>query len=164
MLYALLVLWGCSPTPVQQTTFYLVRHAEKAAGTGDVDLSSLGMARANDLAFILENIPLDAIYATQYLRTQQTVEATATAQNMKVSQYHASTDSIAIKTFLDRVLKAHTGGEVLISGHSNTIPLMVNQLLGANEIPQIEESDYENLFILEVINSGEPVKLMHLQY
>ena len=164
MLYALLVVWGCSPTPVQQTTFYLVRHAEKAAGTGDVALSSLGMERANDLAFILENISLDGIYATQYLRTQQTVEATAAAQGLSVSQYNASSDSLEIKKFLDQLLEAHKGGEVLISGHSNTIPLMVNQLLGVNEIPQIEESDYENLFILEVINSGEPVKLMHLQY
>jgi len=47
------------------TTIFLVRHAEKAQdSTSDPPLTPGGKARAQELAYILKYVPLDAGYST----------------------------------------------------------------------------------------------------
>ncbi|MCB0640759.1 MAG: histidine phosphatase family protein [Phaeodactylibacter sp.] len=158
-----LVLY-CYFTPLQQTTIFFVRHAEKT-GSGLTDtLSTAGFERAEKLAFILQDVHLDAVYATEYLRTQQTGAATASDQGLSVTQYTASSDAAVIEAFLDQVLDDHSGGNVLIVGHSNTVPLLVNALLNNPTFSTIAESEFSNLFVLDVLNKGPQVKLKHLHY
>src|SRR2546430_16945841 len=61
------------------TTIILVRHAEKIIDPNnpDVDLSAAGQARAQEVARMFGDAGINAIYATQYKRTQQTVKPLA---------------------------------------------------------------------------------------
>ena len=61
------------------TTIILVRHAEKIIdpSNNDVDLSPAGQARAHEIVRRFGDAGVNAIYATQYKRTQQTVKPLA---------------------------------------------------------------------------------------
>jgi broad specificity phosphatase PhoE len=147
-----------TPAPVQAcageesavTTLILVRHAEKAAdGTLNPPLTDLGEERAAELAYLLGHVELEAVYSTPFKRTEDTALPTARAKGLEVRPYRADQED-----FLDRVLKEHQGGTVLICGHSNTVPLQVNQLLGREEFDTLDDSVYDNLFIVTVPASG----------
>lgn len=141
------------------TTLILVRHAEKAAdGTLDPPLTQEGEARAAELAYLLGHMKLDAVYATPFKRTQDTVLPTASAKRLEVASYRADQDD-----FLDMVLRDHQGGTVLICGHSNTVPALANELLGREEYEQLVDSVYDNLFIVSVPASG-PARVLRLRF
>ena len=62
------------------TTFVLVRHAEKATDDPkDPSLSDVGRARAARLLVSFDGVPVTAVYATGYRRTQATAQPTAGA-------------------------------------------------------------------------------------
>src|SRR5215217_7075309 len=58
------------------TTVILVRHAEKKIepNNPDPDLAPDGLERAQEIARVFGDAGVNAIYATQYKRTQQTVK------------------------------------------------------------------------------------------
>ena len=60
-------------------TVILVRHAEKIIDPNnpDVDLTPAGQARAQEIARMFGGAGINAIYATQYKRTQHTVKPLA---------------------------------------------------------------------------------------
>src|SRR6266571_2537121 len=61
------------------TTIILVRHAEKIIdpNNSDPDLSPAGQARAQEIFRMSGDAGINAIYATQYKRTQETVKPLA---------------------------------------------------------------------------------------
>ena len=59
--------------PAQAQTVVIVRHAEKAAPSGDVDLSAAGKARAQALAQALAGAKVRMVWATPLKRTGQTL-------------------------------------------------------------------------------------------
>src|SRR6267378_496425 len=61
------------------TTVILVRHAEKVIdpNNSDPDLSPAGQVRAQELARMFGDSGINAIYATQYKRTQESVRPLA---------------------------------------------------------------------------------------
>src|SRR3989454_12480696 len=61
------------------TTVILIRHAEKVIdpNNADPDLSPAGQTRAQELVRMFGDAGINAIYATQYKRTQQTVKPLA---------------------------------------------------------------------------------------
>src|SRR6266576_4605291 len=69
------------------TTVILVRHAEKniEPNNPDPDLSPAGEARAQELARMFSNAGVNAIYATEYKRTQETVKPLADRLGLSVS-------------------------------------------------------------------------------
>ena len=139
----------------QITTLFLVRHAEKAGdGSADPALTPAGAARADELAYILEYVKLDAIYSTPYVRTRQTVLPTAKEKGLEVKLY-----SPGDKGFLKKVLLAFSGGTVLVVGHSNTIPGLANELAGRSDFSDLDDATYDNLFIACVPNEGKAVIL-----
>ena len=136
------------------TTIFLVRHAEKAQdGTSDPPLTSEGKARAQELTYILKHVPLDAIYSTPYKRTQQTALPTAEAHSLQINSYQPGEEEI----FLKKVLSKHTGVNVLIIGHSNTVPVLANHLSGTTQFSPLDDNTYDNIFILSVPQKGHPV-------
>ena len=140
------------------TTLFLVRHAEKAASIWeDPGLTLAGTARADELAYIMKDIKLDAVYSTPFKRTKQTVLSTASDKGLKVIHYKPGD-----KAFLHKVLQAFPGGSVLIAGHSNTIPGLVNELAGQADFKDLDDATYDNLFIACVPTKGKAVVLrMH---
>ena len=64
------------------TTVILVRHAEKKIepANPDPDLAPEGVERAQEIARVFGDAGINAIYATQYKRTQQTVKRLRSAR------------------------------------------------------------------------------------
>ncbi len=134
------------------TTIFLVRHAEKITPvSSDPPLTQEGTVRAQELAYLLKHVQLDAVYSTPYLRTRHTGLPTAHAKGLEI-QYYKPGD----KGFIERLLKEHPGGTVLVIGHSNTIPSLANQLLGQEKFSQLDDAIYDNLFITTVPAQGQP--------
>lgn len=133
-----------------QTTFILVRHAEKAGGE-DPDLTEEGKARARRLANRLSSTPITAVYSTDTRRTQATAAPTATAKSLIVKDYSPGN----LASFAEKLKQTHQGESVLIVGHSNTTPDLANYLSGGNKAPRISEGDYGNIITVSIPSSGK---------
>jgi phosphohistidine phosphatase SixA len=163
---ALLTIAGTAAAAEPQIIF-LVRHAERAtsapaaptamtAAPDDPPLSAAGHDRAARLAVMLSAANIRYIYATEFLRTQQTAAPTAQARHLQTVSLPAN-NSDAIVTQV-RQLK----GNVLIVGHSNTVPGLLKGL-GIKDDITIADSEYDNLFIVVRPEAGEPT-LIRLKY
>jgi phosphohistidine phosphatase SixA len=152
------------------TTVFLVRHAEKADGPGqDPPLSEAGRLRAEALARLLQNAGVKGVYTSQFLRTRQTgeplakrlgVEVTPVPLSVKPSNPREVTDE-SVRELTKRV-ESHAGGAVLIIGHSNSVPDVI-RMLGGDVVPKIDESKFDDLFVVTVYGGGR-AKVVHLKY
>jgi 2,3-bisphosphoglycerate-dependent phosphoglycerate mutase len=157
-LHCLFALLFCTATlyaqsaPAPITTLVLVRHAEKAITpkSDDPELSAEGMKRAEKLAEMFNATPFASVYATPYKRTMNTALPLAKAQNISVQNYAAKPNA----AFLDSLMQKHAGSAVLVVGHSNTIPALLNMLVGSEKYPQLDDADYNNIFIVSVTKRG----------
>ena len=122
--------------------YYFVRHAEKADQTADPPLSEAGRIRTEDLKSKLKNKKLDAILVTKYLRTQQTAEPIAATKNIALTITNASADSVVQR------IKKLPGKNILVVGHSNTIPQIVSEL-AITHVDTIYDGDYDNFYIVK---------------
>jgi 2,3-bisphosphoglycerate-dependent phosphoglycerate mutase len=136
----------------------LVRHAEKSFGN-DAVLLPEGKRRAILLSEILDELPLQGIYATRYIRTQQTAKPTAKRKKLEVDIYPLDQPT----TFANKVMRKHKGHNLLIAGHSDATPDLINHFLGKNELPRIDERDYDHFYILS-INRNKEMELLQLRY
>ena len=144
----------------ETTTFILVRHAEKAMdGTKNPVLTKEGEARAQHLLELLAKADITAIYSTDLKRTRSTVDPLAKSKGLKIQTYEWKSP----KALLNKIVEANTGGTVVISGHSNTTPILANFLLGATKFEQFEDDDYGNLLIITTSKVGSG-KLLHLRF
>ena len=135
----------------EASTFFLVRHAEKASIGNDPHLTEAGVQRANELARLLSQVPLNAVYSSNYNRTKETAQPTATAQNLSIEAYNPSEQ----EAFATAVLAQYPADKVLIVGHSNTIPALVNIFLGEETYPDLSDSAYDNLYVVTVYEKGD---------
>ncbi len=132
------------------STFYFIRHAEKDRsdpGNADPELNQKGLGRAMHWAEILKDIPLDAIYTTDYERTAMTAAPSAVKQDLDVTYYDPN--SIDINQFKNN----HLGQNVLVVGHSNSTPEFVNNLLDENKYEPMDDYDNGSLFIVQIANN-----------
>ena len=144
----------------QITTFILVRHAEKGEdGTKDPDLSEDGKQRATRLEEMLSKTSITAIYSTSYKRTRNTVVPLANAKGLEILSY----DPLKAEA-IDKMLKDHAGGTVVVSGHSNTIPWTANYLTGKNELKDFADNDYKNFLVVSVVKKGSDANITWLTY
>jgi broad specificity phosphatase PhoE len=134
---------------------FFVRHAEKAtAGGDDMDLSESGRVRAESLASLLKDAEISAIYTTEFKRTRQTAAPLA-----KALQLEPAVISSKDQPGLIAKLRA-SSGNVLVVGHSNTIPDLL-KTLGITTPISIADNDYSNLFVVLL---DEKPRLLRLQY
>ena len=142
----------------EPNAIFLVRHAERAAISGrvpsDTGLSPQGETRAHNLARELKEAGITMILTTEYKRTQET--ASPLAESLGVRPEVVPADDLR---GLIGKLKSATGN-VLVVGHSNTLPQIVNALNVRARIT-IAESDYDNLLI---VLPGPKAELIHLHY
>src|SRR5437660_2973677 len=110
------------------TTVILIRHAEKIIDPNnpDVDLSPAGQTRAQELARMFGDAGINAIYATQYKRTQDTVKPLADKLGMSVTVVNAKSTA----DLLTQIRANHSGQTVFIAGHNNTMPEIITALGG----------------------------------
>lgn len=158
-LVALFLLTGVNSWAQMEvvTTFILVRHAEKGDDGKDPDLSEAGKQRALQLAHVLKEVPVDAIYTTPYKRTRQTVTPLAQAKEITIAEYTPMR-----KEDTESMLQKFAGGTIVVAGHSNTIPGFANYLIGNNELKNFDDADYDNLLVVTVV--GKTAKVIWLSY
>jgi len=124
------------------TVIYLVRHAEKQAGS-DPALTEAGAARAGRLAAQLADARLQAVYATDTARAQETARPAADDHGLEITAY----DAQDLARFAQALKQA--GQTALVVGHSNTTPQLA-ELLGGEPGPEMDESDYDRLYAVSL--------------
>ena len=154
MLFTLSASSAFANTEQYSHSVYFVRHFEKVTPADkqvdrDPSLTTVGERRALNLAGLLAQQPLKAIYSTQYKRTMQTALPTALAHNLTVTHY----DPRKLEPFA--TLLATLGHDALVVGHSNTTPYLVNVLTGQNI--SLSESDYGNVFVIRFSQMGKVI-------
>jgi len=142
------------------TTLILVRHAEKVIdpNNADPDLSPAGQARAQELVRMFGDAGINAIYATQYKRTQETVKPLADKLGLATTVVNSKSTA----DLLAQIRAQHSGQTIFIAGHNNTVPEII-AALGGPQYPIIPESEYDNLYIVTVYRTGK-AKVVKLKY
>lgn len=124
------------------SVIFIVRHCEKALeSTDNPNLSEEGKKHAAHLAEILKNVGIEAVYSTNYKRTMQTGEPLATAMKLTPTAYEPREAA-----FGEMLRKS--GKKVLVVGHSNTVPELLNQLTGTNNYKP--EEAYGDLWVVTI--------------
>lgn len=158
----LLVLLGAGIVRAQSdiTTFILVRHAEKINdGTKDPELSEAGKKRAELLATLLKRTKIDAIYTTAFKRSRNTVVPLAVSKGLGLVAYDPSD-----LTEIDRIFEQWRGGTVVLCGHSNTIPAVINYLTDdKDKVQTFADDEYSNL-VFVVLSDRHKTKMTWLTY
>ncbi|MDO6743870.1 phosphoglycerate mutase family protein [Tenacibaculum soleae] len=145
LLFLALSVFGSCNFKETTTTYYLIRHAEKDrsdATNRNPNLNKIGLKRAENWKNYFKDIDLDAVYSTNYNRTQQTATPTAKSKNLKILSYDPS------NMFNDDFQKNTLGKTVLIVGHSNTTPAFANKILKSEIYKQMDDNDNASLFMI----------------
>ena len=142
------------------TTVILVRHAEKKIepNNQDPDLAPEGVERAQEIARMFGEAGINAIYATQLKRTQQTVKPLSDRIGVQLTVVEASKPD----QIVNQIQTANRGQTVFVAGHNNTVPAIVSSLSG-DTYPVIPESEYDNLYIVTIYRFGK-AKVVKLRY
>jgi broad specificity phosphatase PhoE len=147
------------------TIVVVIRHAEKdvSVSAADPPLNEAGQARAALLARMFGDAKLlghlDAIYVSPALRNRLT--AAPLAARLGITETVVPSDDSA--ALVRRVLHEHPGGQILIVGHTDTVPQIVAALSGKPKIPEMGAAEYGTMYIVTVPQIGH-ANLMRLNY
>lgn len=141
---------------VEPVTVYIVRHAERQEVADDASemlkkdppLSRDGQLRAIGLADDLPIAELDAVYITDFERSRQTASGVLAVTSLEPIIYPPKDTAGLVMR-----LRKRTGEQVLVVGHSNTIPPLLKEL-GVVEDVKIDERQYGDLWIVTVPGEG----------
>lgn len=144
------------------TVIFIVRHAETEVGAdADPGLSVDGRERAARLAKILAQAKpvrgLDAIFASEYRRTHQTVTPLSETLALPVNLVPTATwDDLAT-----RITRDHRGEYILVAGNLNSVPKLVEALTG--QTVTLREDEYDAMFIVFVPQMSKK-KVVRVRY
>lgn len=151
--------FAASTATAQDKLVILVRHAEKADATSpDPDLSAAGKERAQRLIKAIGKYRPGAFYSTNFKRTRDTVTPLAAKRKKEVQVYDAKKP----QDLFDTILKSDTKRHV-VSGHSNTIPPLVNLITKKDLFKNLDESEYTVIWLIR-IKDGKVDKIELLEY
>lgn len=143
-------LLGAGAAVDAKSILYLIRHAEKQDdGTRDPSLTEQGRARADWLGDWFAERGITAIYSSEFRRTLETVAPLSERLNLPIAPYNPR----ALEDLAERLRGEE--GVILVSGHSNTTPALVNLLIGEERYPDLEEAwEYDYIFMVML---GDPM-------
>lgn len=165
LLFAVFTLASAALPAIAQTpaptTVILVRHAEKAAAPADdPPLTAAGEARARDLVQAVRDAGVAVVITTQFARTRATAQPTATTLGITPTVVPA-TSAAHVRDVVAEIQK-HAGQTVLVVGHSNTVPAIV-EALGAKRPVAICDSQYDDLYVVTIRGAGT-TNTVHARY
>ncbi len=130
--------------------YYVMRHLNTPEGQRDPDLLPEGTAAAARVPELMARQRPAAIYVSDFKRTRQTAAAVAARWGLTPIVYNpADTPGL--------VARVRAGPwPVLIVGHSNTVPDIVEQLGGSRPAP-LSHPDFGDLWRIEA--NGTTVRL-----
>jgi 2,3-bisphosphoglycerate-dependent phosphoglycerate mutase len=147
-LFSLCVLFianTCMAHEGGKSTIILIRHAEKEKKGTDPALNKSGKQHAEQLPELLKDWKPDAFYSTATKRTEQTLSPWAKASGKSIETY----DYAKQEEFVQQL--KHMGGKtVVVVGHSNTLPQLLNQLLGVSTYTDFPEDAYGKIWIISI--------------
>lgn len=153
----ILPLVAIAQTEEEMYTIYLVRHAEKEVSSDnpkDPNLTPCGLQRSKSIAEFLDKVDLDMVYSTNYKRTMQTADPTATQKQLEITAYNPR----ELNAFASNLIALQQNA--LVVGHSNTTPVLAGLLI-REDIPPIDESIYNQIY--QVVISKETGQLQLFQ-
>ena len=127
------------------SVYYFIRHAEKDRSDStnkNPSLTIQGLERAKKWALFFKDKNIAAVYSTNYKRTQQTALPIAKEQNLEIISYTAK------ELISEKFIANNKGKNIVIVGHSNTTPELVNSLLGEKKYEDIADRENNNVFIV----------------
>ena len=127
-------------------TYYVTRHLQKGEGQ-DPGLTELGRRNAVRLAERLRPAPPAAIFASATRRARETAQPSVERYSLQIQEYDPR-DTPALVARLRA-----TPGPVLVVGHSNTVPAIIEALEG-HRVGEIGEGDYGTLYRLSGPGKG----------
>jgi broad specificity phosphatase PhoE len=139
-------------------TIVVVRHAEAETGTpgNDPPLTDPGKARAAELARVLGDLQVRAIYCTRYLRSRLTAEPLARRAGNPLTVI----DDVGATL---QALKAEPWGSTeVVVGHSNTVPQLVEGLTG-RPFADKEKVAHDRIWVV-TLTQGGAVSILRLHY
>ncbi len=150
-----LLMLGIHPKTVvaqrsNKTVLLFVRHAEPdTSATGNnLPLSPEGRQRAQALIKAAQQatggMKINALFVTQFLRTQQTAQPLADALSLKPKIFLAEDTYNATAR-----LRQYKRRAVLVVGLRNTISEII-QFLTGKEIAPIAAQEYDNIFVVTI--------------
>ena len=141
------------------TTVILIRHGERQNPRGanpDPRLNTAGKARAKKLIHVAGQSGIKAIYNSHFARSRETAQPLAA---------HLGLSPIVMDEppqIRSDILSNHIGQTVMVVGHSDTVPDLINRL-GAGSVSAIDENEFDNLFIVKVFGQ-ESASVTRLKY
>ncbi len=154
ILFILLALIAAAPAPsAPATVVIVVRHAERAPGSGDPPISEAGQARALVLAEVGKVSGVSVIITTQLQRTRQTAAPLAEALGITPAVVTTQSDVAKHASEIASTVRQHAGKTVLVVGHSNTVPAIV-AALGGPKLPDLCEPEYDSMITMVLDAEG----------
>ena len=151
---ALLGLASACPrdSPAGRAVYYVMRHLHTPAGQRDPDLTAEGQRQAALLADWFEGERPAAIYVSDFKRSRQTAAPLAARLGLTPIVYDPA-DTPAL------VARVRAGPwPVLIVGHSNTVPDIVEQLGGTRPAPLVHE-DFGDIWRIAADGTTERLRI-----
>ena len=147
----LLILSACTAQNSPKT-IYIVRHAEKQLEGKDPELAYVGEVRAKKLAQILEKEAIKRVLSTDYTRTRNTAQPTATAAGLTLEVYDPKNQEALVAD-----LRA-SEGNVLVVGHSNTVSQLANAFVDEGEkFADLTDLEYDFIYVVTLEKNGTKV-------
>jgi 2,3-bisphosphoglycerate-dependent phosphoglycerate mutase len=139
------------------TTVILLRHAEKeiTEGNDNPPLSAAGIERSQRLPALFPNVVPDAFYSTPFIRTEQTLKPWASSANKEIQVYDAG----KLLEFAEKLL-SEKGKTIVVVGHSNTIPPLVNLLIHHEKYRQLPDNEYGTIYVVTIKNGSAKEKVI----
>lgn len=147
LLFIAITTLQAQETVEKTTTYFLIRHAEKVRenpADKNPDLNERGFLRAENWLKVLQHISFDAIYSTDFKRTLNTITPISKKLYLVPLIYNPS------KIDIDHFQLENSGKNILIVGHSNTIPQFVNGLIHQQKYQEMDDNEFSHLYIVTV--------------
>ncbi|MGD9561938.1 MAG: histidine phosphatase family protein [Pyrinomonadaceae bacterium] len=158
LIFLLVVLSAVTAATAQKKTILLVRHAEKVDESRDPELSAAGKERAERLVKAIGRFRPGAFYSTNYKRTRATLAPLAAKRKKRIETY----DARQPQALIDEIMKSKTK-RFVISGHSNTIPGLVNLITKKELFKNLEDSEFSVIWLIK-LKDGKLRRLELLDY
>jgi 2,3-bisphosphoglycerate-dependent phosphoglycerate mutase len=146
------------------TTVIFIRYADVVdADAVNPGLNAAGWRRAEELARVLGDVDVvagvDAIFATQFRKSQETAEPLAQRLQLPVQVV----DATNVRGLADMILQEYKGKIVLVITDREELPQLIRRFHGSKKLPPMADDEHDNLYIVSIPWYGK-VKTLRLKF